>query len=723
MSLLKLSLPAQRIATDVVMCVALASAGLLMTAVVYDYFHEADMLRSFEQRNALAETVVAALDRDATATLEAVRGTALLAEMMPDMTAPQFEAYARRLQGIHASIASLQWERFTGKSGHFFPPNRSAWTGRAAAQLEAAQKDARMVGTPIATGPFALPETARTGVALTVPVYERVPGVPGTNRHIGFINALIDTTELSRHATFQAKSAATELLITERGAEDRNLQVYSGLSDPEHRAGHDAEGLRSERTDHLLELNFGGRNWQVLIHPKDEGVAGTLHRETLALGVGLVLTALLTFLLARSQQSRRQTEEATEQEKLLRDELLAEQSRLKEVVESTGVAIWEYDLIRRYLSVSDRWHVVSGYTREELGENVFDTWYTLVHPDDRPLITNRFATLSEVGSDRFEYEYRMRQKNGQWMWVQSLAHVVERNADGVVTKVAGINLEVTQQKEAEIRIHALNASLEAQMQEALARSEARATLGTLIASVSHEMATPMGNSMMTASTLMAQAAQFDTQLAAGNLRRSELAAFVAGVKDGNTLLMRNLERAVALLKNFRQVAADQASEQRRSFDLREGLQEVLATLAPSLKRHSHKVHLDAPEGIEMESYPGPIGQVIINLINNAYLHAFDGMEHGEVHIKVTPGTTTVTLRISDNGRGIPPETLEKMFQPFFSTRIGQGGTGLGMSIVENLVKATLGGSLEVQSTVGQGTTVTITLPLTAPQPNPEEDAG
>ena len=723
MSLLKLSLPAQRMATDVVMCVALASAGLLMTATVYDYLREADLLRSFERRNALAETVVAALDRDATATLEAVRGTALLAEMMPGMTGLQFEAYARRLQGIHSSIASLQWERFTSNGGYIFPPNRSGWTGRAAGQLEEAQKDARIVGTPIATGPFALPETARTGVALTVPVYERVPGVAGTNRHIGFINALIDTTELSRHATFQAKSAASELLITERSEEDRNLQVYSGLSDPEHRAGHDDEGLRPEKADHLLELSFGGRNWQVLIHPVDEKAAGPLHRETLALVVGLVLTALLTFLLARSQQSRRQTEEATEQEKLLRDELLAEQSRLKEVVESTGVAIWEYDLTRRYLSVSDRWHVVSGYTREELGENVFDTWYTLVHPDDRPLITNRFATLSEVGSDRFEYEYRMRQKNGQWMWVQSLAHVVERNADGVVTKVAGINLEVTQQKEAEIRIHALNASLEAQMQEALARSEARATLGTLIASVSHEMATPMGNSMMTASTLMAQAVQFDAQLAAGNLRRSELTAFVAGVKDGNTLLMRNLERAVALLKNFRQVAADQASEQRRSFDLRQGLQEVLATLAPSLKRHSHKVHLDAPDGIEMESYPGPIGQVIINLINNAYLHAFDGMEHGEVHIKATPGSTTVTLQISDNGRGIAPETLEKMFQPFFSTRIGQGGTGLGMSIVENLVKATLGGSLEVQSTVGQGTTVTITLPLTAPQPTPEEDAG
>ncbi|WP_296508835.1 PAS domain-containing sensor histidine kinase [Rhodoferax sp.] len=721
MSLLKLSLPAQRMATDVVLCVALASAGLMMTATVYDYLHEAALLRNFEQRNALAETVVAALDRDATATLEAVRGTALLAEMMPGMTGLQFEAYTRRLQGIHSSIASLQWERFTSHGGYIFPPNRSGWTGRAAAQLEEAQKDARIVGTPIATGPFALPETARTGVALTVPVYERMPGVPWTYRQIGFINALIDTTELSRHATSQAQSAASELLITERGAEDHSLPVYSGLSDPEHRAGHDNESMHPEKADHLLELGFGGRSWQVLIHPVDGKAAGPLHRETLVLIVGLMLTALLTFLLARSQQSRRQTEEATAQEKLLRDELLEEQYRLKEVVESTGVAIWEYDLERCFLSVSDRWHIVSGYSREELGDNVLESWQRLVHPVDWPNISRVFGQLSVDTSERFGYEYRMRHKSGYWMWIDSRAHVIERNPEGRPIKIAGINLEVTQQRDAEIRIQALNASLEVQMQEALARSEARATLGTLIASVSHEMATPMGNSMMTASTLSAQAVQFDAQLAAGNLRRSELAAFVNSVKDGNTLLMRNLERAVALLKNFRQVASDQASEQRRQFDLRQCLQEVLATLAPSLKRHSHRVVLEVPEGLTMDSYPGPLGQVVINLINNAYLHAFEGIEQGEVLIAATADDQLITLSCTDNGQGIAEETLEKMFQPFFSTRIGRGGTGLGMSIVENLVKATMGGTLEVQSTVGKGTTVTITLPSTAPELRQEEE--
>ncbi|NDB06067.1 MAG: PAS domain S-box protein, partial [Acidimicrobiia bacterium] len=126
----------------------------------------------------------------------------------------------------------------------------------------------------------------------------------------------------------------------------------------------------------------------------------------------------------------------------MRDELLAEQYRLKEVVESTGVAIWEYDLLNRFLSVSERWHVVSGYSREELGDNVLTSWLAMVHPEDRPRISATFADLTNLQGDRFEYEYRMRQKDGQWMWVQSLAHIVARDGNGRPTKVAGINLEV-----------------------------------------------------------------------------------------------------------------------------------------------------------------------------------------------------------------------------------------------------------------------------------------
>jgi signal transduction histidine kinase len=252
-------------------------------------------------------------------------------------------------------------------------------------------------------------------------------------------------------------------------------------------------------------------------------------------------------------------------------------------------------------------------------------------------------------------------------------------------------------------------------QEDLSRSESRATLGMLAASVSHEMGTPMGNSMMTASTLVDQSRAFEERVASGALRRSDLDQFLQQVNEGNALLVRNLERAADLLKSFRQVAADQASEQRRAFDLAQAVQEVVDTLAPSLKSKPHRVVLDIAAGIAMDSYPGPLGQVVINLINNAFLHAFDDHTPGLFTIAAHAEGDSVELRFQDNGKGISRETLEHMFVPFFSTKIGKGGTGLGMSIVENLVTKTLGGRVAVQSTLGEGTVVTVSIPLQAPR--------
>jgi signal transduction histidine kinase len=143
------------------------------------------------------------------------------------------------------------------------------------------------------------------------------------------------------------------------------------------------------------------------------------------------------------------------------------------------------------------------------------------------------------------------------------------------------------------------------------------------------------------------------------------------------------------------------------------------TLKPSLKNKPHRVVQDIAPGITMDSYPGPLGQVVINLINNAYLHAFDDAAPGQFTIRGEAQDNTVRLEFSDNGKGIVPEILEHMFEPFFSTKIGRGGTGLGMSIVENLVTKTLGGQLALQSVVGRGTTITVTLPRDAPLPASE----
>jgi signal transduction histidine kinase len=272
----------------------------------------------------------------------------------------------------------------------------------------------------------------------------------------------------------------------------------------------------------------------------------------------------------------------------------------------------------------------------------------------------------------------------------------------------------------EKRVVARTAELESALQrlqesqENLASSEAKATLSTLIASVSHELGTPIGNSVMASSALSDHSCAFQTLVDAGTLKRSDLTNFLSTVRDGSDLIQQNLRRASDLLKNFQQVTADQASEQRRTFDLGHVVAEIIYTLTPTLKRHPHRIEMQIAPGIEMDSLPGPLGQVVINLINNAYLHAFEGCTDGVLTIKADPQDDQVLLRFSDNGVGIPPNHMDRLFESFFSTKIGKGGTGLGMAIVQNLVTKTLGGAISVRSTLGQGTCFEIRLPRVLP---------
>jgi signal transduction histidine kinase len=253
-----------------------------------------------------------------------------------------------------------------------------------------------------------------------------------------------------------------------------------------------------------------------------------------------------------------------------------------------------------------------------------------------------------------------------------------------------------------------------QSQDNLAHSEARATLSTLIAGVSHELGTPLGNSKMVSSTLAQQTRAMAQDLQSGQLKRSSLDRYLGQMSEGVQLLEHNLTRAVELLTAFRQVAADQASEQHRVFNLDLVVREILHTLSPSLKRQPHRVVVEIATDIMMDSQPGALGQVIINLVNNAYLHAFEGRVDGVLTISAQLDADSVALTVADNGAGMPAALLEKLFEPFFSTKIGKGGTGLGMAIVQNLVTKALGGRIKVASTVGQGTRFEIVLPKVMP---------
>ncbi|OQA31551.1 MAG: C4-dicarboxylate transport sensor protein DctB [Betaproteobacteria bacterium ADurb.Bin341] len=260
--------------------------------------------------------------------------------------------------------------------------------------------------------------------------------------------------------------------------------------------------------------------------------------------------------------------------------------------------------------------------------------------------------------------------------------------------------------------HALGAL--SQAQDKLIQSEKLAALGSLVAGVSHELNTPIGNALLVASTLEDRTKEIENTVHTG-LKRSDLESYLKDTHDASAILLRNLDRAATLISNFKQVAIDRTSSRRRSFHLAAHIDEVLSTLHPKLAMSPYVVKIDIPESIGLDSYPGPLGQVISNLVENTLLHAFEGRTQGTIRInarQLKPGW--VELCVSDDGSGIPPATIKHIFEPFFTTKLGQGGSGLGLSIANNIVTGLLGGTLDVHSQPGAGASFCMTLPNVAP---------
>lgn len=257
-------------------------------------------------------------------------------------------------------------------------------------------------------------------------------------------------------------------------------------------------------------------------------------------------------------------------------------------------------------------------------------------------------------------------------------------------------------------------------QAELVRSEKLASLGNLVGGIAHELNTPIGNGVMAVSTLHDQVRDFRREVAAG-LRRSRLESFVDRVERGSAIAMRNLQRANELIASFKQVAIDQTTVQRRPFVLSEVVDEILLTMQPTLRRTPCRVETRIAAGLALDSYPGPLGQVLTNLLTNALIHGFEGRQHGLLEISAEAcGEGQVCLSVADDGVGIPADMVDRIFDPFVTSKLGRGGTGLGLHIVWSTVTAVLGGSISVDSAPGQGTRFRIILPVTAPsQPSPE----
>jgi len=249
-----------------------------------------------------------------------------------------------------------------------------------------------------------------------------------------------------------------------------------------------------------------------------------------------------------------------------------------------------------------------------------------------------------------------------------------------------------------------------QTQDYLVQSEKMAALGGLVAGVAHEINTPVGVGMLAASHLKKHVDEYYERYEQGALTRSDFETFLNTALESTQLLLSNLKRAADLIHSFKQVAVDQSSGEQRYFSLRQYLEEVVQSLRPKLKHDRHQVVIDCPDKLYIQSYPGLLSQVISNLVINSSLHGFEKGNSGTIQITASYIDGNVQLNYTDNGKGMTPENLKQIFDPFFTSKRAEGGSGLGMHVVYNIVIKNLGGTIHCDSKPDEGIVFDITFP-------------
>lgn len=248
----------------------------------------------------------------------------------------------------------------------------------------------------------------------------------------------------------------------------------------------------------------------------------------------------------------------------------------------------------------------------------------------------------------------------------------------------------------------------------LVEAEKLAALGALVAGIAHELNTPIGNCVLVASRLSDETSALEAEIDKGQLRKSTLREHMGKLDNATLILQRNLEKAAQLIASFKRAAVDRTSDVCRGFMLKETLNDTIVMLHPSLKRGHCNVVLEIDEDIPMNSYPGSLNQAITALLENAMIHGY-GDQGGEIRVSARQDGDKAIIVVRDHGAGIREENLGRVFDPFFTTRFGKGGSGLGLHIVYSVVTGILGGKIRVDSVYGDGCAFTLTLPLSAPR--------
>jgi signal transduction histidine kinase len=281
------------------------------------------------------------------------------------------------------------------------------------------------------------------------------------------------------------------------------------------------------------------------------------------------------------------------------------------------------------------------------------------------------------------------------------------------TTVLDLNRDYAQ---AQIELALLNFKLQAtnvqlkETQKKLVEAEKMASLGILVAGVAHEINTPLGVGLLAAGTLHDQSGDLAKQFAGRSMTQSDLTQFLDMAGISTDLIRQNLERIGRLIDTFRQVAVQGKSLEKHTIRVRECLDEVIRSLGDRLPAERILVQIGCAAELEIESDVDDWASIFTNLIGNSLQHGFKGRERGVIDISIERAANKLRIDYRDDGVGMTPEVLSRVFDPFFTTDL-QAGMGLGMHLVYNLITHRLGGSIRCESQPGSGVCFHIELPL------------
>lgn len=402
------------------------------------------------------------------------------------------------------------------------------------------------------------------------------------------------------------------------------------------------------------------------------------------------------------------------------DETKSSEKKYRTLVENSDDMIYSFAPNGTVFAMNTRFESV---LRVQKNEYVGKDFYTIFDREGSLKLwktqIDKVLSLKEKVSFLFEYI-----DPDDKACIMNVKLIPQIDNEGNIVRIIGSNTDLTELVTARERLEELlqeeNIKLEALVQERteelnltmkeLVKRERLASLGSLVAGISHEVNTPLGVAVSATSYIIESNVKFIQKINEGKLSKEALAAYIERIEESSSIIRTNLERAAHLINSFKKISVDQSTEDIVAFNVKEYIESILLTLKHEYKHTQHKFEIHCSKDINIESYPGAFSQVFTNLIMNSLIHGFKGVEQGKILINVHINEEILEIIYSDSGVGIDKNHLEHIFDPFFTTNRTQGGSGLGMNIVYNLVTDKLNGTIECDSIVDEGTTFSIRIP-------------